>query len=190
MKKSILIFIVFAIGLGFIVVSFINKNYVPAQVIEISNQDHPTTNPSPSPSTTSPAPSPTSTPVIKTTLLLSVPFTSQAPTANWDVIHNEDCEEASSIMVNAYYNGPSSAKLDPELVEGQLTKLTDWEMKTFGYNLDIKIGEAVKIIDGPFKEFDGKISEVNEQKGKIKVLVNMFGRETPIELDFLQVKKV
>ena len=58
------------------------------------------------------------------------------------------------------------------------------------YTMDIKIGEAVKIVDGPFKEFDGKISEVNEQKGKIKVLVNMFGRETPIELDFLQVKKV
>lgn len=58
------------------------------------------------------------------------------------------------------------------------------------YTMDVKIGDAVKITDGPFKEFDGKISEVNESKGKVKVLVNMFGRETPIELDFLQVKKV
>lgn len=58
------------------------------------------------------------------------------------------------------------------------------------YTMDVKSGDAVKIIDGPFKDFDGKISEVNEAKGKIKVLVNMFGRETPIELDFLQVKKV
>jgi len=58
------------------------------------------------------------------------------------------------------------------------------------YTMDVKPGDTVKITDGPFKEFDGKISEVNEAKGKIKVLVNMFGRETPIELDFLQVKKV
>ncbi len=58
------------------------------------------------------------------------------------------------------------------------------------YTMDVKSGDAVKITDGPFKDFDGKISEVNEAKGKIKVLVNMFGRETPIELDFLQVKKV
>ena len=58
------------------------------------------------------------------------------------------------------------------------------------YTMDVKSGDSVKITDGPFKEFDGKISEVNEAKGKIKVLVNMFGRETPIELDFLQVKKV
>jgi transcriptional antiterminator NusG len=58
------------------------------------------------------------------------------------------------------------------------------------YTMDVKSGDAVKITDGPFKDFDGKISEVNEAKGKVKVLVNMFGRETPIELDFLQVKKV
>ncbi len=58
------------------------------------------------------------------------------------------------------------------------------------YTMDVKSGDAVKIIDGPFKDFDGKVSEVNEAKGKVKVLVNMFGRETPIELDFLQVKKV
>lgn len=58
------------------------------------------------------------------------------------------------------------------------------------YTMDVKIGDAVKITDGPFKEFDGKISEVSEAKGKVKVLVNMFGRETPVELDFLQVKKV
>jgi transcription termination/antitermination protein NusG len=58
------------------------------------------------------------------------------------------------------------------------------------YTMDVKAGDAVKITDGPFKDFDGKIAEVNETKGKIKVLVNMFGRETPIELDFLQVKKV
>ncbi|MBI4133141.1 transcription termination/antitermination protein NusG, partial [Candidatus Uhrbacteria bacterium] len=44
--------------------------------------------------------------------------------------------------------------------------------------------------DGPFKNFDAKVSEIDEARGKIKVLVNMFGRETPVELDFLQVKKI
>lgn len=51
-------------------------------------------------------------------------------------------------------------------------------------------GEAVKITDGPFSEFLGTISEIDEEKGKLKVLVSIFGRETPVELDFLQVAKL
>lgn len=58
------------------------------------------------------------------------------------------------------------------------------------YKIDIAVGELVKIIDGPFKDFDGKVSEVDEAKGKIHVLVSMFGRETPVELDYLQVNKL
>ncbi len=58
------------------------------------------------------------------------------------------------------------------------------------HKIDYAIGEVVNIIDGPFKGFDGSINEIDQQKGKIKVLVNMFGRETPVELDSLQVKKV
>ena len=58
------------------------------------------------------------------------------------------------------------------------------------HKIDFAVGEVVGIVDGPFKGFDGSISEIDEQKGKIKVLVNMFGRETPVELDGLQVKKV
>jgi transcriptional antiterminator NusG len=58
------------------------------------------------------------------------------------------------------------------------------------FKIDYAVGELVNITDGPFKGFDGTISEVDEQKGKIKVLVSMFGRETPVELDGLQVKKV
>jgi len=52
------------------------------------------------------------------------------------------------------------------------------------------VGEAVKIIDGPFAEFLGTVSEIDEEKGKVKVLVSIFGRETPVELDFLQVAKI
>ncbi len=61
--------------------------------------------------------------------------------------------------------------------------------KTTKYKMDIKIGEMVKITDGPFKNFEGKVEEVDDAKGRIKVLVDIFGRETPVELDFLQIKK-
>ena len=58
------------------------------------------------------------------------------------------------------------------------------------HHIDFKIGEVISIIDGPFKSFDGAISEIDTQKGKVKVMVSMFGRDTPVELDALQVRKV
>lgn len=56
--------------------------------------------------------------------------------------------------------------------------------------IDFSEGEVVSITDGPFKGFDGSISEIDNQKGKVKVMVSMFGRDTSVELDALQVKKV
>ncbi len=58
------------------------------------------------------------------------------------------------------------------------------------YKVDVEPGDPVNIIDGPFKNFEGKVDEIDEARGKIKVLVSMFGRETPVELDFLQIKKI
>lgn len=58
------------------------------------------------------------------------------------------------------------------------------------HQINLQENDAVQIIDGPFKDLEGKVSGVDEERGKVKVLVNMFGRETPVELDFLQVKKV
>lgn len=58
------------------------------------------------------------------------------------------------------------------------------------YQIDVDEGTPVKIVDGPFKEHEGKVAEVDSARGKIKVLVSMFGRETPVELDFLQIKKL
>lgn len=58
------------------------------------------------------------------------------------------------------------------------------------YKATFSIGEAVKIIDGPFSEFLGTVSAIDNEKGKVKVLVSIFGRETPVELDFLQVSKL
>ncbi|MDO8335684.1 MAG: transcription termination/antitermination protein NusG [Candidatus Saccharibacteria bacterium] len=58
------------------------------------------------------------------------------------------------------------------------------------HHIDFAKGEVVSVVDGPFKGFDGTIDEIDPIKGKIKVLVSMFGRDTPVELDALQVKKV
>ena len=58
------------------------------------------------------------------------------------------------------------------------------------YKTKFSVGEAVKICDGPFSDFLGTIHEMDEEKGKVKVLVSIFGRETPVELDFLQIQKV
>lgn len=58
------------------------------------------------------------------------------------------------------------------------------------YQIDLRVGDLIKITDGALKGFEGKIEEVDQNKGKVKVLVNMFGRETPVNLDFLQLKKI
>ncbi len=58
------------------------------------------------------------------------------------------------------------------------------------HKIDLSVNDAISIVDGPFKDLEGKVSEVDEERGKVKVLVAMFGRETPVELDFLQVKKI
>jgi transcriptional antiterminator NusG len=58
------------------------------------------------------------------------------------------------------------------------------------FQVNFQIGEVVSITDGPFKGFEGTISEIDAAKGKLKVMVSMFGRETPVELDALQVKKI
>lgn len=58
------------------------------------------------------------------------------------------------------------------------------------YKADYSEGEAVRIVEGPFNDFLGTVNAINEEKGQVEVLVNIFGRETPVTLDFLQVKKI
>jgi transcriptional antiterminator NusG len=58
------------------------------------------------------------------------------------------------------------------------------------HTVDLRIEDLVRINDGPLKGYEGKITEVDPNKGRVKVSVNMFGRETPVTLDFLQVKKI
>ena len=73
--------------------------------------------------------------------------------------------------------------------------LTDEEIKNMGFedalvNVDYEINDQVEVTNGPFKDFIGSVQEINKEKHKVKVLLSMFGRETPVELDFSQVKKV
>lgn len=58
------------------------------------------------------------------------------------------------------------------------------------YKIELKENDLVRVSDGPLKGFEGKVTEIDEEKGRIRVLVSMFGRETPVALDFLQVKKI
>ena len=58
------------------------------------------------------------------------------------------------------------------------------------HKIDFIVSDLVRIVDGPLKGFEGKITEIDEEKGKMKVSVNMFGRETPANIDFLQAKKI
>jgi len=60
---------------------------------------------------------------------------------------------------------------------------------TVKHKVDLTPGDLITIVDGPFKDLEGKVGAVDEESGKVKVLVSMFGRETPVELDFLQIKR-
>lgn len=84
-------------------------------------------------------------------------------------------------------SGTTPTPISEDEVKALLQRMGVEEPK---YKIDVEVGTPVKITDGPFKEFEGKVAEVDEGRGKVKVLVSMFGRETPVELDFLQVKKV
>jgi transcription termination/antitermination protein NusG len=84
-------------------------------------------------------------------------------------------------------SGVIPVPLEKAEVEELFSRMGDDSVK---HNIDLVLEEAVQIVDGPFKDFEGKVSEIDEERGKVKVLVSMFGRETPVELDFLQVRKI
>ncbi len=77
--------------------------------------------------------------------------------------------------------------LSKEEVEALMMKI---QGENIGFKVDFRIGELVRIIDGPFKESDGKIAEIDESKGRVKVLVPIFGRDTAVEIDALQIQKI
>ncbi|KAA0205965.1 transcription termination/antitermination factor NusG [Candidatus Uhrbacteria bacterium] len=84
--------------------------------------------------------------------------------------------------------GTTPSPLSQEEIDAIMKRAVTKEEPTV--MVDLQPGMAVKIGDGPFKGFEGKVNEIDAQRGKVKVLVSMFGRETPLELDFTQVKKI
>lgn len=77
----------------------------------------------------------------------------------------------------------------PLLEDIATTMLDDMEQEAPKVTVSFQMGDRVRIIEGPFADFTGEVDEVNNEKGKIKVLVSFFGRETPVELDFLQAER-
>lgn len=87
--------------------------------------------------------------------------------------------------------GPDSTKPTPlskDEIDVLMKKMGGGEETKF--RVELQVGETVKITDGPFKDYDAKVAEIDEEKGKVKVLVAIFGRDTVVELDSLQVQKL
>ena len=84
-------------------------------------------------------------------------------------------------------SGVFPVPLEKKEVDTLFARMNKDEVK---HTIDLAVDEMVKITDGPFKDLEGRVNEVDDNRGKVKVLVSMFGRETPVELDFLQVKKL
>ncbi len=100
---------------------------------------------------------------------------------SWFVVRNTP--RVTGFVGSGVHPVPLSPK-EMEVLTGRM------DSSTVKHTIDLSIDEPVRIADGPFKDLEGKVSEVDHEKGKVKVLVAMFGRETPVELDFLQVKKI
>jgi transcriptional antiterminator NusG len=83
-------------------------------------------------------------------------------------------------------SGTVPVPLDKSEVETLFKRMNTDNVK---HTIDLSAGDLITITDGPFKEMEGKVAEVDNDRGKVKVLVSMFGRETPVELDFLQVRR-
>lgn len=83
--------------------------------------------------------------------------------------------------------GVVPSPLEQSEVDTLLNRMGEAEPR---HKINVSKGDAVRIADGPFKDMEGRVEEVDEERGKIKVLVSLFGRETPVELDPLQTKKL
>lgn len=86
-------------------------------------------------------------------------------------------------------NSTSPSPLAPEEVQGLITQMQGGAVKPKP-KVNFEQGDAIKVIDGPFSEFNGIVDDVKTDKGKLRVLISIFGRNTPVELDFVQVEKI
>ncbi|UII56060.1 transcription termination/antitermination protein NusG [Cytobacillus spongiae] len=103
---------------------------------------------------------------------------------SWYVVRNTP---GVTGFVGSAGHGSKPTPLLPEEVSRILKRMGVDEKRI---DIDFEIGETVQVNEGPFANFEGAIEEIDKDKQKLKVLVNMFGRETPVELDFTQVEKL
>ncbi|KIL52326.1 transcription antitermination protein NusG [Jeotgalibacillus soli] len=103
---------------------------------------------------------------------------------SWYVVRNTP---GVTGFVGSSGSGSKPTALLPEEVT-QLLKQMGMQERTVDF--DFELGENVTVNEGPFANFAGVIEDIDTSKGKVKVLVNMFGRETPVELDFMQINKI
>jgi transcriptional antiterminator NusG len=83
--------------------------------------------------------------------------------------------------------GTTPVPMSQQEIDAIMSRMSKDETK---HNIQVAVGDLVMVNEGPFKDFEGTISEIDHDRGKVKVLVNMFGRETPFELDFAQIRKM
>ena len=101
----------------------------------------------------------------------------------WHLVKN--CSKVSN-FVGGKTNPPEVPEEEVVRVTQQIEKGAEVSKKSVNFSL----GENVKVVDGPFMNFTGSVSDINDEKGKVTVLVSIFGRTTPVELDFLQVDRL
>jgi transcriptional antiterminator NusG len=95
----------------------------------------------------------------------------------------------SASKVTGFLGGNNRPSPVPENEVSRITKQMETGAERPKAKISFSVGENVTVVDGPFNTFNGTVEEINEEKGKVKVLVSIFGRPTPVELDFVQVEK-
>ena len=95
----------------------------------------------------------------------------------------------SASKVTGFLGGGNRPSPVPEAEVSRIAKQMETGAERPKAKISFSIGEPVTVVDGPFNNFQGTVEEINEEKGKVKVLVSIFGRPTPVELDFVQVEK-
>lgn len=111
------------------------------------------------------------------------------------LVHMELDKETQAIVTgtpgvtNFLLSGGKPAPISESELERIKARAEGVESTERRIEIPFGVGDAVKVIDGPFRDFSGTVSEINPERGKIKVMVSIFGRLTPVEVDFLQVKE-
>ena len=132
------------------------------------------------PTSTAPTPSlsPSKSSRIASSLSLAVPFTPQAPTGNWDQLHNEACEEASAIMAGAYFSGDTRKVIPAIEVEKEISTLTQWEESHFGYHLDTTALETAEMIRSVYGLKASIVNNFTEREIKVYLALIELGIST------------